>query len=256
MLTRSITASAALAGGLLMVMLQAPAQALPAVKADAASSSAVTLVGHGGHGGGGGGGRMSGGGGGGGIKMGGGGGGGGFAMRSGGGPRIHGGGGGGVPHFAFKGNGAKFKGGPGGKPHFTDHGGNGPKAWYGKKFAGDFKHHGKHHGRFRGFAFYGAPYAFYGYGYGGYGSCGWLYRNAIAHRRSILVEPVLCVPRRLLRLLISLVRDDVRGRRQRSASQSWGFVLIDPAAAIQAKARTWAVLARKSWLAAVLMKRC
>ena len=64
MLTRLMTASA-LAGGLLMVMLQAPAQALPAAKTDAVNSSAVTLVGHRGGGGGGGGFRMGGGGGGG-----------------------------------------------------------------------------------------------------------------------------------------------------------------------------------------------
>jgi hypothetical protein len=66
-------------------------------------------------------------------------------------------------------------------PRFTNRGDGGRKAWQGRRFAGDFKH-GKHQGnhnrKFRGFAFYGAPYAYYGYG--GYGGgCGWLYRNAI-----------------------------------------------------------------------------
>lgn len=187
MLTRLITASA-LAGGLLMVMLQAPAQALPVAKTDAAKSSTVTLVGH--RGGGGGGGRSMGGGGGGrGFAMRGGGGGGPrfhggggggpkFAFRGGGGPRFQGGGGG--PRFAYRGGGGpRFQGGGGSVPRFAYRGGGGPKAWKGRKFAGDFKHHrfNKGHRRFRGYAIYGVPYV---YGYGGYGGCEWLYRRAIA----------------------------------------------------------------------------
>jgi len=172
MFTRAMTAGA-LAGGLLMVMLQTSAQAFPAAKTDAASSSAVTLAGQRGPGGGGGL-RMGGGGGGPRIA---GGGGHGFAMRSGGGPRIQGGGGGG-PKFAFKGGvGPRFHGGPLRGPRFAYRGGGGPKAWPGRKFSGGFKHHGKHNRRVRGFAFYGAPYVYYGYS--GYDGCGWLYRNAI-----------------------------------------------------------------------------
>jgi hypothetical protein len=160
-----MTASA-VAGGLLMAMLQAPAQALPAPKTDAAKSAAVTLVGH------------RGGGGGGGFRMGGGGGGHSFAMRGGGGPRFHGGGGGG-PRFAFRGGGGpRIYGGGGGAPRFAYRGGGSPRAWPGGKYAGDFKHHNFHRGhrRLRGFAYYGAPYV---YGYSGYGGCDWLYRRAI-----------------------------------------------------------------------------
>jgi hypothetical protein len=69
-------------------------------------------------------------------------------------------------------------GGGGGVPRFAYRGGGGPKALHGRRFAGDFKHRGFHkgHRKFRGYAFYGAPYV---YGYGDYGSCGWLYRRAI-----------------------------------------------------------------------------
>jgi hypothetical protein len=191
MLTRLITANA-LAGGLLMVMLQAPAQALPAAKTDAVNSPAVTLVGHRGPGGGGGGGfKMGGGGGGGGFKMGSGGGqkfggggfkfggsgGGGKKFYGGGGPGGGGGGGGGGGKI-YGGGGKKFYGGVG--PGGYGGGGNGPKGWPGKKFSGDYKDHGKHRGnhhrKFRGYAFYGYPYF---YGYSSYGSCDWLYRRAI-----------------------------------------------------------------------------
>ena len=197
MLTRLITASA-LAGGLLMVMLQAPAQALPAAKTDAVNSSAVTLAGHRGPGGGGGG-----------IRMGGGGEAdskweaavvaaasrweaaagrssavevlSSAAAEAAGRSSTAGSGLGEAEAEAARSTAAAGRsstaasglGGYGG-------GGNGPKGWPGKKFSGDYKdygkHRGNHHRKFRGYAFYGYPYF---YGYSGYSSCDWLYRRAI-----------------------------------------------------------------------------
>lgn len=178
MLTRLMTASS-LAGGFLMVMLQAPAQALPAAKTDAVNSSTVTLVGNRGPGGGGGGGFKMGGGGGG-FKMGGGGGAPRFSQGGGGGSRFSQGGGG-TPRFSQRGgNRPQFSQNGGGVPRFANRGDGGRKAWQGRKLAGDFNHHNKGHRghrKFRGFAFYGAPYV---YAYSAYGSCDWLYRRAIA----------------------------------------------------------------------------
>ncbi len=151
----------ALAGALLMTTVVITAQAMPAFKPEVSKSEGVTLVGRGGHGGGGGGG---------GFAMRGGGGGGGFAMHGGGGGGMRFHGGGGAPRFAHRGGGRKDFDGPRGGHHVKGH--------FGRRFAGDFKHHRfvHKHRKFHRFAFFGVPAVYAGYG--DYG-CGWLYRRAI-----------------------------------------------------------------------------
>jgi hypothetical protein len=95
---------------------------------------------------------------------------------------VHVGGNMGRVHSYSGGNIAKFHTNPGGKYVYRGNSGKfhtnkgGKYAWSGK-YDHDhdhFNHH--HHGRFPWW--YGLP--LYSYGYGGYGGCGWLYRQAVA----------------------------------------------------------------------------
>ena len=162
-----LTVGAALAGTLLatcLVTSSAQAAPVPVLKGDA-TPGIVTLVGKKGGGGG---------------KYSRGGGGGSKFSRSGGGRHAYGGGGG-KKHYG-SGGGKKHYGGGGGKKHY---GGGGGKKHYGG--GGDRKHYaykgGKRYGhdnryrRYGSYGWYGAPFL----AYGAYaGSCGWMYRNAVA----------------------------------------------------------------------------
>ena len=155
---KTVLASAALAGGLLMTALVwSSAQAttsVPNPQSALGTGGDVIHVGRGGGRGGGGRGGFSRGGGGGGHALRGGGGGGRYAYR----------GGGGGGRYAYRGGG-KYHGYKGGKHYAYKNYGN-----YNR-----YKNYG-HYNRYRRYGWYGLPYISYGYG----GGCNWLYRNAVA----------------------------------------------------------------------------
>jgi hypothetical protein len=153
-----LTVGAALAGTLLatcLVTSSAQAASVPVLKSDA-TPGIVTLVGKKGGGGG---------------KLSRGGGGGGKFSRSGGGRHAYGGGGG-KKHYGG-GGGKKHYGGGGGKKHY---GGGGDRKHYAYKGGKRYGHDGRYR-RYGSYGLYGAPFL----AYGAYaGSCGWMYRNAVA----------------------------------------------------------------------------